>query len=309
MRIAAKAIVSVGLLLWLFHGIGISEFASNVARTSWQSVALVWVLQTALVFLQAERWLIIARRLGIKLAFWRALQSVYVGQFFNQVFPSSIGGDAMRIWSLKCWAIPLNVAIASVVMERIVALFAVPLIAFMGLSILLDIVSPWPLRWALVTLFCGFAIALPTLLWLDLIPLPRMIERLRIVNLVRRTPAIVRQVFLSWHCISRATLLSMMIHAGVGTSFWLLAFGLGVRASLVDFVVLAPLVILITIVPISIGGWGVREGAMMAAMSLIGIPDSTSLVVSVEFGLVMILVGMPGGLVWLLDKGQALRES
>jgi glycosyltransferase 2 family protein len=144
------------------------------------------------------------------------------------------------------------------------------------------------------------------LLWLDRIPLPRKIASSRMVQLIWRIPATARQVFLSFHCISSTTLLSVVIHVSIGISPWLLAFGLGVRAPPVYFIVLAPLVISITAVPISIGGWGLREGAMVTAMSLIGIPVSTSLTISVEFGLVMIVVGMPGGLIWLLDKGEPI---
>lgn len=306
LKIAIKAVVSAGLLFWLLQRIGISEFGSHVAKTSWEPVAIVWLLQTILVLMQAERWLIIARRLGIDVQFRQAWHSVYIGQFFNQVFPSSIGGDAMRIWCLTRWSVRISAAIASVALERIVALFAVPVIALAGIRALLRIVSPWPLRLGLIGLLAAFAVGLIVLLWLDRVPLPRKIASSRMVQRVWRIPATARQVFLSWNCISRTTLLSVVIHASLGISFWLLAFGLGVRAPLVDFVVLAPLVMLITAVPISIGGWGLREGAMITAMSLIGIPASTSLAISVEFGLVMIVVGIPGGLIWLLDKAEAI---
>ena len=61
------------------------------------------------------------------------------------------------------------------------------------------------------------------------------------------------------------------------------------------FLLLAPLVTLVTTVPISVGGWGVREGAMVTALGLVNIPPSVALAVSIQFGLIMLVVGLPGG--------------
>jgi uncharacterized membrane protein YbhN (UPF0104 family) len=304
MRIWAKAILSIAILAWLVHLVSFSEIAANVTKTNWTSFLVVWLVQSALVLVQATRWRIIARRLGIDFPFWPACQNVYIGQFFNQVFPSSIGGDAVRAWRLHRSSVPINAAIASVALERIVALFAVPVIAILGLGVLLDLVPPGSLRWGLLALLLGFAGGLLVLLSVDRVPLPRRLARVKVVRLIQTLPVWARRVFLSWRTIGSTTVLSVIIHAAIGTSFWILAQSLGVRAPLLDFVVLAPLVMLITAVPVSIGGWGVREGAMITAMSLIEVPGSTSLTVSIEFGFLMILVGLPGGLIWLLDSDQ-----
>lgn len=310
MKTAVKAIVSVALLLWLLHRVGLSELASTIAQTNWVLVGCVCVVQTALVPIQTLRWLIIARRLGADFRFLPAWRNVYIGQFFNQVFPSSVGGDAVRLWYLR-HSIPVDVAIGSVALERIIALFAVTTIVVLGAHVLLGIVSAGPLRWGLVLLVAGVAIGLVALLSLDKVPLPSLINRLAAVKFARRIPAMARQVFFSWSCLGAALLLSVIIQIGIGTSLWLLALGLDVHASLVDFLVLAPLITLVTALPISVGGWGVRESATVTALSLIGVPAPAAFAISVEFGLVMILVGLPGGLFWLLDADnrRTLRMS
>jgi hypothetical protein len=58
-------------------------------------------------------------------------------------------------------------------------------------------------------------------------------------------------------------------------------------------------VILITIVPISIAGWGIRESAMVVAFAYAGLPDTDGLLVSLLFGAATFLVGAIGGLVWI----------
>jgi len=55
-------------------------------------------------------------------------------------------------------------------------------------------------------------------------------------------------------------------------------------------------------VPISVGGWGVREGAMVTALGLVNIAPSVALAVSIQFGLIMLVVGLPGGVLALFGK-------
>lgn len=51
-------------------------------------------------------------------------------------------------------------------------------------------------------------------------------------------------------------------------------------------------------IPISIAGWGVREGAMVVGLGLVGVSSSTALSVSLLFGGVLVVVGLLGGLIW-----------
>jgi glycosyltransferase 2 family protein len=82
-------------------------------------------------------------------------------------------------------------------------------------------------------------------------------------------------------------------------NIFLLVRSLGVPVGLLDTMVLAPLVILVLVLPISIGGWGLREGAMVGLLGIIGIAPAISLSVSILTGLLSTAVSLPGALVWL----------
>jgi hypothetical protein len=71
---------------------------------------------------------------------------------------------------------------------------------------------------------------------------------------------------------------------------------------------LVPPVILVAVVPISIAGWGVREGAMIAAFAYAGLPQSDGLIVSLLFGIGFLLVGIVGGLVWVVTIDRRDRK-
>jgi uncharacterized membrane protein YbhN (UPF0104 family) len=143
------------------------------------------------------------------------------------------------------------------------------------------------------------ACGLLALLCADRIPLPAKLLRYRVVEVLRAMPVAARRLFRDPGCLARALFLSIAIHLGVGTSLWVLALGFGVDAPLAAFLLLAPLVTMVTSVPISIGGWGVREGAMVTALGFMAIQPAIALAISIQFGLIMLVVGIPGGLLTL----------
>jgi hypothetical protein len=79
------------------------------------------------------------------------------------------------------------------------------------------------------------------------------------------------------------------------------------EVSLRDCILLVPPVILVTVVPISIAGWGVREGAMVVAFGFINVPASAAFAVSVLFGLTLAAASLPGALLWWLS-GYSVRN-
>jgi uncharacterized membrane protein YbhN (UPF0104 family) len=297
----AKLLVSVGLLIWLIDRVRLTEQPLSLGDGDWRALVVVWLLQSLLPLVQAARWRLIAAALGRRLPFAAAVTNVYIGQFFNQVLPSSVGGDAVRVWKLTR-LMPLQVALTSVAFDRIVALISVPLIMMVGSGMLFHLVPPGALRWTLLAMTAAMACGLVLLLCGDRIPLPARLAGCRPVEFARSVPRAARRLFCDPGRLACGLVLSVLIHFGVGTSLWVLALGNSVDAPLATFLVLAPLITMVTTVPISIGGWGVREGAIVAALGLLGVAPASALAVSVQFGLVMLVVGLPGGVLTLLDS-------
>jgi uncharacterized membrane protein YbhN (UPF0104 family) len=78
-----------------------------------------------------------------------------------------------------------------------------------------------------------------------------------------------------------------------------LVLALGLPMSFVQITVIILLVFLVTIIPISIGGWGVRETAMVAPLGQVGVANADALLCSVLFGLAQVLASLPGlSLLW-----------
>jgi uncharacterized membrane protein YbhN (UPF0104 family) len=67
-------------------------------------------------------------------------------------------------------------------------------------------------------------------------------------------------------------------------------------------VVILPVVLLLTSLPISFAGWGLREGAMIIALDVYGVPQETALALSLVYGVLHLVSGLPGLVLWLLEK-------
>ncbi len=85
----------------------------------------------------------------------------------------------------------------------------------------------------------------------------------------------------------------------------LVARAIGLDVGLLECLALVPLALLVAMLLVSIGGWGVREGAFVAAFGLVGVPACDAFGLSVIFGLAVIVAELPGGLVWLLMGASA----
>jgi glycosyltransferase 2 family protein len=78
-----------------------------------------------------------------------------------------------------------------------------------------------------------------------------------------------------------------------------IARGLGIDVGPLAMVAIMSLVTLVSALPISFGGWGVREVSVVALLGLLGVDRAAALAMSVEFGLLVTLMSLPGGLIWL----------
>jgi uncharacterized membrane protein YbhN (UPF0104 family) len=78
--------------------------------------------------------------------------------------------------------------------------------------------------------------------------------------------------------------------------------GLGVNLSWGGTMLIIPFITLLMVVPISIAGWGVREGGMVVGLGYLGVVPEEALVLSILYGFSMLLIALPGGIGWLIRR-------
>ena len=309
LALALKFLVS-GFLIWfLLSNINFDEALARMAEVEPGLLAVAVLVLIFQICIGGLRWGTVLTAIGTPLSLFKAIQLFYIGVFFSQALPSSVGGDAVRMYKAYREDIGLRGALNGVILERAVTVAA--------LVVLVAVTQPWFLprvdesTRALILPGIGLVIlaAAGGLVFLMLLDrLPETLRRWRVFRGLGNLGIDGRRVFLSSRHLPRVMGLGLLTHVNMSLCVYLLALGLDLDVTWIDCLVLVPLVLLIMTVPISIGGWGVRETAMVALFGLIGVAGEGALALSVMFGLVGIAVAIPGGLVWLAsrDRGETL---
>jgi glycosyltransferase 2 family protein len=291
--VAAKVVLPA-LLLWLVvRRVEWSTVLELAARMSIMVVAGALVLITAQNLLAAARWWFVTLRLpGKALGFPIALRLLYVSVFVNQVLPSSIGGDAVRIWLAYRNGFPLASAAKSVLLDRILTMLGLVLLIVLALPFLSNAVPQAPG----VQLFAS-SVALIALGILALALLRVLASHLERFARLRRLMSFlldVREFLLSWRSVAPPTLSAMAGFSMMTLIVFVFARGLGVALSFTDCLVLCPPIFFLAALPVSIAGWGVRETAMIVALGYVGVPAEAALVLSVALGIIVLVGSLPG---------------
>lgn len=250
----------------------------------------------------AYRWSLIMSMLKFQHAFGFYLRSYFKGSLFNQVLPTSIGGDAFRVAEVSAHGGLVREAFYGVFIDRIVGLVGLLLLNLLANSIQSNLM-PHQVFMAIniiliLALFGLFVLmAIHKFHWFNRNKLTRpfyqLSERFRFIY---KTPKrISQQLGLS----VLIHLLSMIAIFGVGHS-------VGINEPLVNYLVIIPPAILLTILPISFAGWGVREGALVVLFMMIGIEETQVIAMSLIYGILLIISALPGLVFYLTSQHKYL---
>ena len=245
----------------------------------------------------ALRWHIVLRAETTSPGPWTLLKIVLVGLFFNQVLPSGVGGDAVRAWRCHRLGIGVAAAIRSLVLDRVSGYVVTVVLLAAGLPVLLHILPDVRQRYGVVVLLGAALCGLLVMFLIDY--LPRGLLRFRLMAELAALSREGRRLF------ARPARSGAVLSLGAATvgltilAFMLVARSLGVDLPLSSWVVIVPPVSLIQLVPVSLAGWGVRELGFVVVLAGFGIPAEAALTASLLVGLCLIVVGLPGGLLWL----------
>ncbi|RWX49503.1 hypothetical protein VU00_12441, partial [Candidatus Electrothrix marina] len=295
-----------GLLLFLiFRSIHPEEMLEAVTAISPGYLLLALFAQLACLTVAAYRWQLIVGRLGFKAPFSFYLGSYFKGAFFNQGLPTSIGGDGVRIYDCVKVTGSAEDAFYGVFIDRVIGLAGLLLLNIAALllnrTLLLTHIY-YPLLLILIALATG-------LLLLFFLRKFSFFTVGKYLGFLGRLSERYFQVYSSLPALTSQLGLSVLIHLLSMSTFFLLGQGVGLNFSAQVYLVMVPPVILLTLLPVSLAGWGVREGAMVAFFLLIGAEKSRVLTFSLLYGFVAVIASLPGFIIFLRRKKLRRREK
>ncbi len=297
--------VAAGVLALLFAKLKIQlvETMGLVPVPGLISALLLTVLQPLLA---ALRWHLILRCLGGALSLVSAFEAYWIGLFAGSLFAGVITGDGMRMWILSRAGLRPSKSVNSVLLDRAAALVGLLLLVAATLPFLDNRVADAPLRYdASLLIVAGLALSIFIALaakvparWYKYRPARAVMHVTNDLWSICRRP-----------CIAMV-LLAISVAAPLcnALAIFVVMRSPDVSLDLIDTMVLSPLVILVITLPISVGGWGLREASMVGLFGLVRVPATVSLSVSILLGLLALLVSIPGGLVMAIMASSAARS-
>src|SRR4051794_35798095 len=305
--LVAKGAISILLLYLALHWVNAGDIIYRIARIDlrWGAFCIgVMLIQQILL---AERWRQILLQCGGDFSFARLFRFNMIGAFFTQTLPSSFGGDAMRLW-LIAQRTNWRVAAYSVLLDRVFGVIALAIVVVVGLPWSFQLIHNPVGRSALLLLGLG-SLAAGTVF----IGLPwnafRPVQHWPLTRHFAAAATVASAIVRSPASLILTLGLSVFVHLLSIVSAWCLASSVDAHLSFLDALLLVPPVILATIFPISIAGWGVREGAMVAVFAYAGLLQDDGLVVSVLLGLASMAIGIIGGIIWIFQTERVDRAK
>lgn len=302
LALAFKILVSIGLIVWLFGTkMDVGAIQERLGQVSPLLLAAGFGVFLIQMLIGGMRWKVVADVVGPRLPIGSAVGIFWIGAFFGQVL--SVGGDAMRAYKAYRAGLGLAQAVNGVFLERAGTILALLLIVAATQPILsgriASDITGTLLFISLLALAGGIA-GIALLLQID--RLPASLDRYRAVRGLRAVASDTRRIFLAPGPLLRLLVWGFLTHLNLTLAVYVLAQGLAIGVTWLDCLALIPPVILVATLPISIGGWGVREGAMIVLLGLIGVAENDAGALSILAGLVGMAAALPGGILWLLGK-------
>jgi len=298
---AAKTVVTGGLIWLVVRGVDFESAMTRMARMSAPSAIIAVGLLMLHCLVAGWRWRMVMRLFGAPLPLRDSIRLFFEGYFFNNALPSTIGGDGVRIYRAMRLGMPFGASVSGVLLDRVTGLTGLFIIVAAGQPLLYARVEDTTTRLAFAAVLLAGVMGIAAMILARYIPERFIPGRLR--EPVHKLSAATRTAYLH-PAVSLPVLgLAVLVQGIIVLSVHVIAVGLGLDVGLFESLVLVPAVILLSTVPVSIGGWGVREGLMVMALGLAGVPAEGALSVSILFGLAQIAAGLPGGALWLAAGG------
>lgn len=310
--LAGKILISVTLMTFIiiksFDSFNISSI--NLPPFSGILTAFLFSLLCEMLASQRTRLIILATGERISTSFSLWMQTV--GLFFNMGVPGMMGGDAVKLYALNRRGLPWHQGMTALLMDRVLGFIV--LVGLAGLTSLTVFSLSGNQAW-ITPLLVGSALCLAVGL-VSLLALPALIRLLpsscqswRLVTLLGNIGEGARMMRHRPGAIILASAIAIIMQLSQAGAVFMLLKAVGETPDYLAVLMATSIAVLVGTLPVSFGGFGVREGILVNILIAFGIPDNSAAVSSILFGGFVLTLALPGGLVWLISKPATRTEG
>ncbi|MFZ1289729.1 MAG: lysylphosphatidylglycerol synthase transmembrane domain-containing protein [Melioribacteraceae bacterium] len=303
-----KLIISLLLLYFIIHNVEISEIFESIKNAKFEVLIFAFSLHFIGLMLSSLRWKVLLNSQNVNSKIFFLFKSYLVASFFNHFLPSTIGGDSVRAYD--SWRLGDNRerALAVVILDRFLGLLTLLLFALISMVLSPDLVKLIPNLWFWAGLLSIGAIGL---IWFIFSPPNVLFKKIEKKNkgLLAKVSGFIYKIDVAFSRFSNkriyilaAFLLSILLQFNVVFYYFAISFALGLNVLFIDLFLIVPIVIIVTMIPISFNGIGLRENALFLFLTPFGVLQSQAIAFAWIEYVMLIFLGIIGGIIYMLRK-------
>jgi len=304
-----RILISAGLIAYLIiFRSGFKDFNNFVDILKTINIPLLIASASIHIFgiwISAFRWQILLKTQDIRISQGYLSSSFLIGTFFNNLLPTSIGGDIYRTIDIaNKEKISIGKSASVIVVERFSGVISAATYAIIALFLGFRTVGKTSYVIPVIVFFAVCIILLFIILNPSILRLNKVVDRIKFLSRTREKLREIYHTFMSFKkyklALISVLICSFALQFGVIGNYWLAARSLGINLSFESFIFIVPIVATIAMLPISIGGTGIRENSLVFLMVALGAPSDKSTVCSLILFAMLIVLGIIGAVVYIV---------
>jgi glycosyltransferase 2 family protein len=306
-----KVSIAVAVTAYVLSRAGLGDALGTLRSAQWALVALAAVFATIAMVLNVTRWRMMISAQGSDAPLTTLVRLYLVGMFFNNILPSRFGADVVRAYGAAGVAAGRTRSVASVVMDRLVGAISVLILGLVAVVVRPSMIEG-RLGQSLIVMFVGLVGVLALLMYrsertgrlrdavLSLTDVSVFGIRLR--SRVDAALDAMRSYAGARGLVLRALSISLLANGLSIVNLYLYGSAVGAGVTLGDVAAVAPIILAVGLLPLSINGLGTVELAFVVLFGAMGVPEPISLAIAILRRLVLLGMSLVGGVLYTVKK-------
>ncbi len=308
-----KICISIAIMYLLLRSQDMDKLWQTFASVNPFSVLFVAVLFLCTQSISTFRWSVILKK-DMDISYFRLLSIYFVGMFFNNFLPTMVGGDLVKGYYLYKYSRKGDIALASIFMDRYSGFAALMCITALALIPGYALIAGTALPGFFVLLIGGF-FAMSLVIWVG--PLHswamKILDRIHFYGINKKIDTFYK-VLMGYKShpdiLAKIFGCSVLVQGGVIVGYFVLGRGLGIDVPLGYYFLFIPLTTAISMLPISLSGLGIREGAFVYLFTMVGATKEQAIALSLLWFATCAFVSIIGGVEYVRMGGKkAVQEG
>tara|TARA_B100001057_G_scaffold497929_1_gene603443 strand:- start:2320 stop:3243 length:924 start_codon:yes stop_codon:yes gene_type:complete len=244
----------------------------------------------------AQRFIYVSESLGYSIPFYNSVRVHFIGLWFNNIMPTGLGGDIIKAGMFKK-SMGLSAAITASLLDRGFGMIFAIICIFLQLPLYYFFFGNTFTLIVLLICISTFTVIALGILWAK----TDLNKKLTLFKWFHMLFNNLNKSF-NRNFLFKQFWVCFIIHFNGILAYFLIGLSLGISVEVINYILVVPLIFLTALFPLSYAGWGLRELSAVALFSLIGVSNELAFTSAVFFGLLSIIIGIPGIIFLFFDK-------